>query len=455
MEQSLSISEKASAASLYLFGLLLFVIPFNVGVLVPTLYLWVLVTIVSYFFVKDYSLKDFRILLLLPPFFILLHLARAIFFGSLKAEMSDFETKLSLFLVPLVFPYTRETFLLNRNNLLVAFLLGNAAALISCFGVALYRSLSYVDGLLYFTPNITEFDNFFFGANFSFLLHPSYFSLYINICFLILFALRKDLFKTKLIKFFWSLLAVLFFISLLLLNSRVGMLTFFLLIIGLSVRSIIVKKRIVAGVLLLVIIFSMLFFIPRFGEKQFRAIHSNAIQKIETGFLSRMSLKYYLTVQSVKDMFETKKLPEWKEDWTTMRAYIWKGSLGLIARNAWVGIGPNSIRPALTKFYQDEGIAYAVANKLNCHNQFLETFLGIGILGFLFLLALIIVPSVYAYYQKNWFFLGFMVFFLILFTVESAFNRIAGVASFSVFFSFFLSYFGLVTHKGNHLSSIN
>jgi O-antigen ligase len=200
---------------------------------------------------------------------------------------------------------------------------------------------------------------------------------------------------------------------------------------------------------------SILFVLPHFGEKQFRSIHNNTSQEIETGFLNRMSLKYYLTLLAAKDLVVTRKLPEWKEDWTTMRIYIWKGSLSLIENNIWVGIGPNSIRQALTNFYEKEGIVYAAESKLNCHNQFLETCLGIGLWGLLFLILLIAVSILYAFKQKNWFFIGFIAFFIILFFVESAFNRIAGIASFSVFFSFFLSYFGLAAYVSKRVNSIN
>ena len=122
--------------------------------LVPSLYLWALVTIISYFYIKDYSATRFLNILVLPALLFVFYVFRSLLFGSLITEISEFETKFSLLVVPLVFPYERAYYFHNRNRFLYAFIAGNAVATTTCYIYAIYNSVSLVNGVFSFNPEI-------------------------------------------------------------------------------------------------------------------------------------------------------------------------------------------------------------------------------------------------------------------------------------------------------------
>lgn len=447
MQLQLSKAIRINNASMVMFAILLFAIPVNNGVLVPALYLWALVTIISYFYINDYSAKRFSSLLILPALLFAFYLFRAIFFGNLKSEISEFEIRLSLLVVPLVFPYRRSTYHINKNRFLFAFVAGNAFAAIICYASALYNSITFLNGEIAFNSEINQFEDYFFGSNFSFLLHPTYFSVYINISLLILFALRKEFFVNSVKKVGFTLLAFFLVLTLIVINSRVGVLTFILMLLVLSVRSIFFSKRYFLGILIIGLLVSISVFLPLAGKKYYQELlnqqRENPIPiKNSASLFNRIGLKYYLTLNSFNEMLTTKKLPEWNEDWTTMRIYIWKGSFELIKENPLLGVGQSKVRLLLTDFYKRENIQIATINRLNCHNQFIETWLAVGVFGLVILLVTLIAAIKRAWTHRNWLLFGFLAFYILAFLFESMLNRIAGVVSFTIFYCFFLSYFG-------------
>jgi len=85
----------------------------------------------------------------------------------------------------------------------------------------------------------------------------------------------------------------------------------------------------------------------------------------------------------------------------------------------------------------------AYKQRLNVHNQFLETFVGQGILGDIILLLLLIYPFIQSLKKQNYLFALFLLLIGINFLFESMLNRQAGV----LFFAFFYSYFIFVEYK--------
>lgn len=79
---------------------------------------------------------------------------------------------------------------------------------------------------------------------------------------------------------------------------------------------------------------------------------------------------------------------------TTGRIEIWKESLVLLQDNWMIGTGTGDIKDELLKSYAAHQFTYGLERKLNSHNQFLQTWLALGIAGLLSLVALLLIPLI-------------------------------------------------------------
>jgi len=80
-----------------------------------------------------------------------------------------------------------------------------------------------------------------------------------------------------------------------------------------------------------------------------------------------------------------------------------------------------------------EGYSIVKDRNFNVHNQYLETWMGIGILSFVLLLLLLFIPL---FFRSKHYLLPYLIIILSTsFLFESMLNRLAGV----MFFAFFLS----------------
>jgi O-antigen ligase len=85
--------------------------------------------------------------------------------------------------------------------------------------------------------------------------------------------------------------------------------------------------------------------------------------------------------------------------------------------------------------YQEKGMVSEYENKLNSHNQFLNTFIEIGIFGFIMLLLCFIVPLCFSYQQKIFLFAAFTIIVGINFLFESMLETQAGVTFYAFFYT--------------------
>lgn len=71
---------------------------------------------------------------------------------------------------------------------------------------------------------------------------------------------------------------------------------------------------------------------------------------------------------------------------TSARRMTWDASISLIKENFWWGVGTGDVKNVLIQRDQEKGYVGIAKERLNSHNQLLNTQLAIGILGSLFLL---------------------------------------------------------------------
>ncbi|NOZ45505.1 MAG: aminotransferase class I/II-fold pyridoxal phosphate-dependent enzyme [Chlorobi bacterium] len=118
-----------------------------------------------------------------------------------------------------------------------------------------------------------------------------------------------------------------------------------------------------------------------------------------------------------------------------MRLDVWYSSIQVIQENFLFGVGAGDIKDNLFEKYEANNFHTGVERQYNSHQQFLETFIGQGIIGLFLLLFLLVIPFYKSIEEKNflWFSLVFIVFMNFLF--ESMLNTIAGVTFFGFFYS--------------------
>ncbi len=118
---------------------------------------------------------------------------------------------------------------------------------------------------------------------------------------------------------------------------------------------------------------------------------------------------------------------------TAVRLMIWDVS-GKIISNHPLGLGTGDAQYELMKAYKENGMTGAINLKLNCHNQFYETALAIGIHGLLVLIIFLLYILITAIRKRNFLLLWVAVIIIINLFFESMFETQAGVIFF-VFFS--------------------
>jgi O-antigen ligase len=89
----------------------------------------------------------------------------------------------------------------------------------------------------------------------------------------------------------------------------------------------------------------------------------------------------------------------------------------------------------------------ALIKKLNAHNQFLQTFIGTGIIGFVLLLLITIGTLIYGFVKKNYILALFSTLIFFNFLVESMLQAQAGFIFFVFFLVVYLPFFVCQYHS--------
>lgn len=77
------------------------------------------------------------------------------------------------------------------------------------------------------------------------------------------------------------------------------------------------------------------------------------------------------------------------------RGYQWDASRALIKRNPIFGIGPGDVVDSLQQEYKNMNWDIGYSHRYHAHNQYLQTFIALGIVGFVSLLLLVFYPWIF------------------------------------------------------------
>lgn len=312
----------------------------------------------------------------------------------------NLEVKLSLLLFPVFFT-TIDFGRLGKmfvKKIFKAYILGCILSLFLIFNRAVFEYFQVQDtGVFYY-------------VKLAFSHHPSYLSLYFSFAVFILFTwLIKGNQIVPLKRNLVVLLILLFQLFIVLLSSKAG-------ILGLSLGYLMSFayliyyrqgwKKYIVPVLLLIAFGITLTFFPVVYSRFYQA---------ETALTSHPDLA--------------------SAESSVARVLVWQTSLQVIKENPLIGVGTGDVDKSLMKLYKKQQIRLAIDETLNAHNQFLQTFMALGIVGFLLLLASLLIPAWYAFRHKKLIYLLFLAVFGFHLLVESMLERQAGV----VFYAFFNS----------------
>ncbi|MEN9521997.1 MAG: hypothetical protein RL065_374, partial [Bacteroidota bacterium] len=173
----------------------------------------------------------------------------------------------------------------------------------------------------------------------------------------------------------------------------------------------------------------------------------NSKSKLKLGFIFFatvciivFSLKENPRIYSFKKMFTELIHPEKVDPNASsdisngQRIYVIKSSVEVIKNNLLIGVGAGDVIDELEQQYLKNGYKILAHKKLNCHNQFLESFVEIGILGGLIFLIFNFMAIFQCLKHKNYLQLYFIIGFSIIALTESFLNHQAGIVFVALFF---------------------
>jgi O-antigen ligase len=408
----------------YLFLILAAVMPVHGRLVPPVISLIGLIWILEFNFITKYKRvresKKRKFLLLFGVLY-LLYVVGTIYsdqLSGMEGAYFDLEVKLSLLVFPLLFS-TIDFSAFKKDfysKLLKAFVVG-------CLLSTLFLTNSAV--LNYFKQGDS---NLLYYTFLSQMHHPSYLAMYVS--FAIAIVISKLIVNNPkvLSKWFFGVVLILVFqVFIVMLSSKAG-------IIGLVI------------IYILAVLFSIFL-----GKKTLVRASMLSVVLIITFFITLMSFPYAGNrLSSAKEVVASSEAINVNaEEGTAARLLIWETSLEIIKENFLFGVGTGDVKQSLMEKYEERGITKAFKDHLNSHDQYLQTFIAIGVLGFLALLAGLFLPAMMAIRNKNMLYVLFIALISFHLLVESMFERQAGVVFYG-FINVVLFYFANPEQGSDH-----
>lgn len=336
--------------------------------------------------------------------FYLIHIVGLFYTDNLQAGWKDLQLKLSILLFPLLFSVSASFIRINTEKLLASFIAGCTAAGVSCLVISAFH--------FYHEP-IREY---FFYSRLSWFLHPAYYSLYLNFAMAFLSWNRlKNTNRNNINTAAFYSLNFFFAVLIILLSSKIGIIT-----------------------MVLLVLFYIFLNLTNFKKtKNFLILLGVVIILVSTFFILRISSDRFMTM---KEFFQTDTIDVTTIESTAARKLVWKSAVILLKEDWLWGVGNGDVNDVLKTQYQKTGLTGVYEEGLNAHNQFLQTWLGLGIPGLLLLLTNTIVMMVYSLGRRNYLLSIFLFLICSNFLTESMLQRQAGVLFFSFFFSVLIFY---------------
>lgn len=312
----------------------------------------------------------------------------------------------SLIVFPLIFSSSGKHIKKNINPLLFSFSFANIIVGTICLVTNIFKliesnrplqNLFHYDIYLSFTETIG--------------IHSVYFSMYISlsISFLIIHLILKFKSTSRLVFILISISIVYLVFLLLVMSSRMQIIILFLVINFICIwisknKTKALLTAVVLNLVLITVISNM-----QFTHYQFEKLFSQE-----------------LSLDTPRQKRGEKRLSRWI------------ASFEIIKENFFIGVGTGDVQNALTTTYKVNGLNYAADKRYNSHNQYLGTFIMLGIFGLGYLVACLLVPFVHSLKNSDYLLASFLLIVGISFLSESMLSRQNGIVFYSLFNSIFV-----------------
>lgn len=337
--------------------------------------------------------------------FYIFHLVGLFYTSDLLQGYQKLETKLPLFIFPLIFFSQPKNRYFNIDKILRSFVLGCGLATIYSFGLGVLKSQETDQNWLFYTK-LSSFLGF----------HPTYYSMYLVFaCFILLsYLVRKQGKNSRKRKGFIVGIFLWFLLFILLLSSRMTILSMILIFIIAFLVWMYQKGKLFQGVgisaVTLILFVGLLFSVPGLKKRT-----SVTIDRI----------KNHVSNHGVSDP----------------RINLWSASFQLIKENPFLGVGTGNTQNELIKIYKERRYKRELRENYNPHNQYLQTMVTIGILAGGWLVILLIIPFYKSVQQKDYLYCLFISLIIFSFMAESVLQTQRGTLFFGFFHSlFFMKY---------------
>jgi len=336
--------------------------------------------------------------------FFLIHALGYFFSVNKDGALNAIEIKLSFLAFPILIGASNYNEL-QIKKIVISFVSG--CVLVSVIDI--FRAF-----YLYF---FQDFNSFFY-TEFSYFMHPSYFAMYLIFAqLIILLFYPKWLSHLSNLNVKIGFMTIIFLTTIFLCSSKMGLITAFLLL-PLTFGIILYNngyKKTIAGLLLALMI----------GIAMAYKLFPTPFERIKQAF---------------KVTSSSEAIDKTDAESTAVRILIWKESVKLIENNLVLGTTAGDANDKLVEAYEREGLAGALRKKLNAHNQFLQTFIGTGIIGFVLLLIMTFGTLIFGFIKRNYLLSLFSILAIFNFLVESMLQAQAGFIFFAFFFCILTQY---------------
>jgi len=305
---------------------------------------------------------------------------------SVRHGWMDLQIKLSIILFPLVLSSEPKIDFKKQKQFGFAFISGAVMHGIYCLVIAAY--LYFVEGKMQFTY-----------LPFSKFVHPTYYSMYIDLAFVFIFyALTEkgeELAKRE--KWYIYLCAPFLLIILLLLESKMGTLV----------------------TVLLFGIFTLKYLLSRYSALK------TGIAVIVIMGIAIVCVFKFSRFNALNGLLNTQKVDVTSVESNQARVLVSRAAREVIKQSQVIGYGTGDT-VALMNQYKADGMTGIYHEKLNTHNQYLQTMVAVGIPGILILLANLLIPVFVSIKEKRFVYFLFLLILILNFLTESMLEQQAG-----------------------------
>jgi hypothetical protein len=349
------------------------------------------------------NFKNEKYLWILPIFY-LLHVAGLLWTTNYAQAGLDLQIKLTLFLLPIILSsYPLDERMINKIR---RYFIGGI--LLSCIYLLVIATRRYLHG--------EPFTVFFYAELSNALMHPTYFSMYLNAALLFVF---HEMLLSSHRRTIWMGAAI--------------MIILFVFIVLLSART--------AEATAFVSIFVMIVLYWR-QKAGFRFVYPTLVVLGIAMLTQTVLLKYSNRFAQVENAIQTNAVvTESSYNSTTGRLEIWREAVLMLPQYWLLGTGTGDVKDELNKTYHQNNFSYGFDKSLNTHNQYLQSFLTLGIFGLILFVLAIKIP-----WLKRSNYHSLLLMLLFIFALNCLTESMLEAQRGAIFFAFMISLFGR-SHK--------